>query len=112
MDIINVYRSAGADYKTFLEDLISLISSGKQTMILGDFNTCYISEASTQVLQTLGNMGFQQIVEHPTHIEGRLIDLVFFLSSNPSIHYDVQQLAQYYTDHDLIQVFKGNNGFS
>ena len=104
-DIINVYKSAGAEDNNFLENLCALVSSGKPTTILGDFNICYISERSNRVFQALSNMGFKQIVEFPTHIEGRLIDLVFIYSPDPNISYEVQQKAQYYTDHDLITVF-------
>ena len=108
IEIINVYRSAGADNIKFLEDICGLISSGKQTVILGDFNICYISENSNQVFQVLRYMGFQQLVKHRTHIEGRLIDLVFFFSPDSSICFKVKQQAQYFTDHDLIRVIRGN----
>ena len=109
IDIINIYRSSGAENINFVEDLCGLITSGKQTIILGDFNLCFASENSNQVFQALKSMGFQQLVKHPTHIEGRLIDLVFFFSPDPSACYDVQQQAQWFTDHDLIQVVIGKS---
>ena len=109
IDIINVYRSSGAENINFLEDLCFLVKSGKQTMILGDFNICYISEKSHQVFGMLKSLGFQQLVKHPTHIEGRLIDLVFFFSPDSSDCYEVKQQAQWFTDHDLIQVVRGKS---
>ena len=109
IDIINIYRSSGAENINFVEDLCGLMTSGKQTIILGDFNLCFASENSNQVFQALKSMGFQQLVKHPTHIEGRLIDLVFFFSPDPSACYDVQQQAQWFTDHDLIQVVTGKS---
>ena len=107
MDVINVYRSAGADDECFLEDLCSLVSSGKQTLILGDFNICYQTQPTNQVFQALESKGFKQLVKHPTHIEGRLIDLVFIFSMDPGVNYEALQQAQYFTDHDMIEVFRG-----
>ena len=103
LDIINVYRSNSANNVSFLEDLTGMISPGRETFVVGDFNLCYIAERTHQVFETLRTMGFVQMVTNPTHVEGRMIDLVF---SN-SFDYEVQQQAQYFTDHDQLQVFRG-----
>ena len=108
MDLINIYRSAGANNKNFLEKLFGMMTVGKTTMVVGDFNICYVSEFSNCVFQALRIKGFQQIVKKPTHMEGRLIDLVFFLCPDQSIYYEVQQKAQYFTDHDLLTIVRGN----
>ena len=108
MDIINIYRSTGAEKSDFLEDLCQLFNQEKHTLILGDFNICYSTENSNQVFQTLRNMGFSQLVRAPTHIEGRKIDQVFCYCPGDDVVYEVSQIAQYYTDHDLIKVVKGN----
>ena len=42
------------------------------------------------------------MVENPTHIEGRLIDLVFLNDGNLKV--DIRQIAQYFTDHDLLEI--------
>ena len=42
-DIINVYKSSGATTELFVKDLCEIVSTGKVTIILGDFNTCYNS---------------------------------------------------------------------
>ena len=107
MDIINIYRSSGAENKNFIEDLVSLITPGKEAVILGDFNICYSEERFSPVFETLEGFGFKQIVSEPTHIEGRMIDLVFFFSSDAGTEYKARQQAQYFTDHDLIQVVRG-----
>ena len=107
LDIINVYRSAGTDDTEFLEDLCGLASSGNQTLIVGDFNICFISDNSSPIFKELRNIGFKQIVKNPTHIEGHLIDLVFFRSQDTAIFYEVKQQAQYFTDHDLIEIVQG-----
>ena len=107
IDIINVYRSSGAENYNFIEDLCGLCNPEKHTLILGDFNICYNSQIDNQVYQTLRNMGFRQLVKHPTHIDGRLIDPVFSFSPGIEVIYEVKQQAQYYTDHDMIEVVEG-----
>ena len=107
LDIINLYRSTGAKNKEVLDDLCELVNYQKQTLILGDFNICFFSESSSQVFQVLRSLGFNQLVKYPTHTEGRLIDLAFFRSPDSSIYYEVNQQAQFFTDHDLIQVVRG-----
>ena len=111
MDIINVYRSSGADTQTFLQDLCGLIDSGNHTLILGDFNICYNSQSSDLLFHTLRCLGFKQLVKSPTHKDGRLIDHVFLFSPDSNVSYEVLQQAQYYTDHDLIKVIQGKNTF-
>ena len=108
IDIINVYRSTGGDNKDFIEDLCSLLNSKKQTLILGDMNICYNSENTNKVFVMLQNLGFKQLVKYPSHLEGRLIDHVFYYCPDGGVSYKVLQQAQYYTDHDLIKVVKGN----
>ena len=108
LDVINVYRSTGAPTEAFGQDVFYLINSGKQTLIVGDFNLCYISDFSNQLFESLRVQGFKQIVKHPTHMEGRLIDLVFTNNLDLDITYQVQQQAQFFTDHDLIEVMKGS----
>ena len=108
LDVINVYRSAGAQAELLIHDVSSMISSEKQTLIVGDFNLCYISDYSHQLFEALRVQGFQQIVKNPTHIEGRLIDLVFINNLDLDITYEVEQQAQFFTDHDLIEVKKGS----
>ena len=100
MDIINIYRSSGAENKNFIEDLVSLITPGKEALILGDFSICYSEERFSPVFETLEGFGFKQIVAEPTHI-------AFFFSPDAGTEYKARQQAQYFTDHDLIQVVRG-----
>ena len=109
LDVINIYRSAGAPTDAFGNDVSSLISSGKQTLIVGDFNMCYNADFSHRLFESLRFQGFKQIVKNPTHIEGRLIDLVFINDLGPDITYQVNQQAQFFTDHDLIEIKKGSD---
>ena len=103
-DIINLYRSSGANTASFLSHLNQLINLNKHTLVLGDFNICYNEERINPVFQKLRSLGFKQLVQHATHIDGRLIDLVFSLCPGKEISYLVEQQAQYYLDHDLISI--------
>ena len=102
MDIINVYRSSSAENLAFINDLCELLDSKKHTLILGDFNICFLKENNNKVFTTLRRLGFKQLVERPSHILGGLIDLVFCYCPEVDVPYDVKQTAQYYLDHDLI----------
>ena len=107
LDIINVYRSEGAETKNFLKDLFGLICSKKQTLIVGDFNLCYLSAISHQLFQAFHSKGYQQLVKVPTSSKGRLIDLAFISPSESDVYYEVRQQSQFFTDHDLIEVIEG-----
>ena len=107
-DVINIYRSTGANTSEILEDIKALYDGSKHTIIMGDFNICYIKDCSHDIYTTLRNLGFKQLVDNPTHIEGSLIDCVFIACPTNEVSHTVSQQAQYYTDHDLIKVYTGN----
>ena len=109
-DIINIYRSSDANDKEFLDDLTDLINLTKETLVLGDFNVCYIDEKSNSIIKALEGMRFIQHVKFPTHIEGRLIDHVYSFSPGTNQNYDVKQQAQYFTDHDLLHIRQVETG--
>ena len=52
------------------------------------------------VFQFLQIAKFQQVVERPTHTEGRTIDLIFVRDYKRKPMID--QKAQYFSDHDMI----------
>ena len=106
VDIVNVYRSSGADDISFMKDLTGLLNSEKHTLILGDFNICYQSNEQHGVFQTLKTLGYKQLVKSATHIEGRLLDQVFCFCPEVEIMYEVKQQTQYYLDHDLISMME------
>ena len=69
-DIVNIYRSSVGSYDvSLIENLISLINPNKDTIVLGDFNMCFITEKDRIVLTTLHSMGFKQLVTMPSHIQ-------------------------------------------
>ena len=105
-DIINVYRSATASSSQLLSDLKIMFDNKQQTLIVGDFNICYLSELNHKVIKTIKELGFQQKVLAPTHMGGRLLDHVYIFTpdseDNPGV--EVEQQSVYFTDHDLLFV--------
>ena len=102
LDIINVYRSDDAMSEEFIMKLFELLNPKKQTIITGDFNLCYTSQRNHPIFKALDEKYFNQLVTKSTQIEGRLIDLVF--TNAGSLKLSVSQNAQYFTDHDLIEI--------
>ena len=102
-DIINVYRSGDANNNEFVNELSTLIESSKSTLIIGDFNLCHLDQKSHPVFVALENLEFHQLVEKPTHMEGRLIDVIFSNEKKEDVKYSQQ--AQYFTDHDLLKIY-------
>ena len=103
LDIINVYRSSDAITSVFLDEMLGLIDISKRTIIVGDFNLCYLDNRNHPVFLSLDKLKFTQLVTNASHIQGRLIDLVFTNEKNENMK--VLQQAQYYTDHDLIKIY-------
>ena len=98
MTIINLYRSEGAVTTSFLDDLLSLLSK-EETVIVGDFNLCFVDQRNHQIFRTLESLGFNQLVKKPTHIKGRMIDLVF-----SKVSFEIIQQSPFFTDHDILLV--------
>jgi len=94
--IINLYRSEGAVTSLFLDDLLSLLSK-EDTVIVGDFNLCFVDQRNHQIFRTLESLGFNQLVKKPTHIKGRMIDLVF-----SKVSFEIIQQSPFFTDHDIV----------
>ena len=107
-DVINIYRSAGASLNLFLRDLDRLIDSDRETIIVGDFNLCYTAQRSHSIFRQLEQKGFLQLVKGATHVEGRLIDLIFHFSPDrcTPTKFATQQKSLHFTDHDMLHLIK------
>ena len=87
-------------------DFSKLFDPKQYTLVVGDFNLCSKSEKKHTIFQFMEREGFVQLVDSPTHMEGRHIDQVFMF--NPEQR-DNQQLAvkqqsPFYTDHDILYI--------
>ena len=106
MDVVNVYRSNDADTKSILIDMAKVITD-KKMLIIGDFNLCFHSEPNHPIFKFLERCRFRQLVKHPTHIRGRMIDLVFMNNTIKEENYKLSQYSTFFTDHDLLEFSSG-----
>ena len=67
-------------------------------MIRGDLNLCAVTEGHNYVTARLKELGFQQIVTKPTHIDGRSIDHIYIRNSR--YKWTLEYFPKYYSDHD------------
>ena len=106
LDIINIYRSSSdVSSSCLIMDLSSLFNKNKKTLLVGDLNICFINERQHKILIEIEKHGFKQQVKYPTHSAGRQIDHVYYFSPSedtPSL--EVEQVGQFFTDHDMLIV--------
>ena len=100
VDIINTYRSQTCNLGDFIESLLSVIDTGRNTIVTGDFNICFNENRGNRIISYLTEIGFRQIVHEPTHIRGRLIDHVYWLDMTRQYNIEVDRYSPYYSDHD------------
>ena len=100
LDIINVYRSKEQPLSEVKRLLESVVEPRKPTLVLGDFNFCYLKEKNC-VSQWLEGVGFHQVVSSATHIEGGLLDHAYLLLPDETAVL-IGQYDNYFTDHDTI----------
>ena len=86
--------------ETVIEMLSRLIDPSKAVMICGDMNICFSSSPDNSVVKSLIQNCFDQIVKEATHINGGLIDHVYFRSSGHQLNAEVSMYSPYYTAHD------------
>ena len=102
IDLINVYRSLSGNSLELLEHLKKQIEAGRNTVITGDFNICFMENFNNRMIQGLLSLGFNQLVHEPTHMRGRHIDHVYFLDQSGSLKPILDRYSPYYSDHDGI----------
>ena len=103
LDSIHVYRSSSGSIEELKDDIISLIDEEKTTHISGDFNICLKKAPNNSLTKQLKHLDFDQLIQQPTHIEGGLIDHIYFrdnikIFKAPHIHI----YSPYYSDHDCL----------
>ena len=103
-DLITVYRSSNGDHTTLLNHLKNLITPGRNTIIHGDFNICYRETKSNMVTKYLEENNFNQLVNEPTHIKGRVIDHCYIRQeiAEKNITTKLYRYSPYYSDHDAL----------
>ena len=106
MDSINVYRSSDASIPGTLEMIRSLIEPDKPTLVSGDFNLCYRTNANNTLTASLLSDGFEQLVTEATQIMGGMIDHLYWRDSQETKYKrpTVERRSSYYSDHDILMV--------
>ena len=84
----------------------SFIDKDKTTLISGDFNVCAIKEEKNSISEMLQKLGFKQLMKEATHIQGGLIDHVYWkdVRSPRFEEPTVERYSPYYSDHDALLV--------
>jgi len=101
LDTINVYRSANGHSVELLNHLLQMLTKDKPTLITGDFNMCYISNKNNRMIQGLERNEFSQLVNEATHIQGRVIDHVYWKDTSRMWNEPaIERYSPYYSDHD------------
>ena len=82
-----------------------MIDNGKATLISGDFNVCLKKKPDNVLTQKLTKVGFSQLVDRSTHVEGGQIDHVYWRDPLGGWTDPVLELySPYYSDHDGLLV--------
>ena len=96
LDIIAIYRSQRGTYSDLNQNIEIMKTEGKQTLVIGDFNFCYIKNQNNSTRKYMQNLNFFQIIKEPTHIEGNVLDQAY-LNANVGARAEIH--SKYYTDH-------------
>ena len=95
--LVIIYASSGCPLKELVVDLKELLHPEMTTIIVGDFN---FDKNDVNVLtRFLGKRKFSQVIDWPTHKEGRTIDHCY-VSNNAKVK--VTKHSPYYSDHNAL----------
>ena len=84
-----------------IQELETLITYGKTTVVGGDFNICTLANPNNYITQSLKEIGFKQLVKKSTHVEGGLIDHIYLIEGKEEkISYTLEVFPKYYSNHD------------
>ena len=100
LDVIVVYRSADCKMKTAIDMVWGLVDLTKSVIVCGDINLCFSTFPDNSLVRSFTSQGFDQLVKEATHINGGLIDHVYFKSGRHDLKANVSVYSPYYTAHD------------
>ena len=108
VDVISIYKSHEESFKFTLDHLKATIHPEKTTIIVGDFNFCYLTTTNI-VTEHLEKYKFIQLVKEATHIEGSLLDQAYIRQLGEEEPPIIEMFSNYYSDHDTITVLIQSN---
>ena len=104
-DTLCVYRSSNGNSVELLNNIVSMITPGKSTLITGDFNICMLNHWKNRMTKGLESIGFIQMIKEPTHILGGHIDHIYWRDETSWWEdLEVQLYTPYYSDHDALLI--------
>ena len=95
--LVLVYASSGCPFQELALDLENLLEANMRTVITGDFN--FDKRETNALSKLLKKRKFVQLVDWPTHKEGRTIDHCY-VSENTRVV--ITRHSPYYSDHDAL----------
>ena len=104
-DLISVYRySSSSDLEAFTKEVLEHLNLNKSVLVLGDMNIDLSKQPLNLFTKALMKIGFQQLVQSPTHILGGILDhvYVYCVDSTKFTLYKTHPL--YYSDHDAVAI--------
>ena len=101
-DVINLYRSQRGSSSQLSKLIQDITEEERNTLITGDFNLCFKDDRNNTLIQSLLNSNFNQLINTPTQIEGRIIDHAYFRSIDEKISVSVSNYSPYYSDHSAV----------
>ena len=102
MDIINIYRAQYGSIPRVVENTEKLLNINKTTIIGGDINICLNKDKNNMLTKYLISIGFSQLIKNPTHIDGGLIDHLYFHLIGQMQNITIETFGKYCSDHDAI----------
>ena len=104
VDVFVVYRGASCSPKTVVDSIWPFFNPRKSILVCGDINVCFNKHQSNGLVKFFMSQGFEQLVSRATHIDGGLIDHVYFRNGAHNVSAKVSLYSPYYTanDHDAV----------
>ena len=104
IDLLNIYRSNGADHNLLIQALDDLITEEKPTIIIGDFNISFNESTPNMIKTYLKNKSFSKLINEPTHIDGNTIDQAMIKDTAKLHTYSSEVQTMYFTDHRALAI--------
>ena len=99
IQVTTVYLSSGASLADVRKYVQHIYQPRFPQIILGDFN--FDAKESNTLSRYFTEIGLKQLVNRPTHMEGRTIDHVYV---SPELKCEITFKSPYYSDHVAVCV--------
>ena len=107
VDVIVVYRSQTCPYDNLNEAIKKLLTVGKPSLVVGDFNFCF-KDQTTSTKRFLIKSQFVQLIKEPTHSDGHILDQAYLLYNERRQEIITEVDSKYYSDHRGLSVIIRN----